>query len=44
MVRPLSSTNLTGSTVKMDIIKDSPAAMKTLALLRAINEPIKTER
>ena len=44
MVRAISSTNVNGSTVKLDLIKDSVPAMKALKDLRAFNESIKTER
>jgi hypothetical protein len=44
MVRAFSSTNVNGSTVKLDLIKDSVPAMKALKDLRAFNEGIKTER
>ncbi len=44
LVRALSATNVNISTVKLDLIKESPPAMKALKDLRMFNEGIKTER
>jgi len=40
----MSTTTVNGSTIKLDLIKESANALKVLKDLRQFNEGIKTER